>query len=111
MNASVANANAGEDNCQVVTEIYLPLEVDVQAVRKYAIEVAQVSKYVYLNKPIIVLFKQEKLGHKVMLQLKVKAYVNEIRNEFAFMSEITELLTSRFHEQDLKALQDETFNE
>jgi len=96
MNTAVANANAGEENCQVVTEIFLPLNVDINKVRSFAIETAQVSKHIYLNKPIVVLFFQENIGHKVMLKVKVKAYVNDIRNEFAFKSEVTEVLTKEF---------------
>ena len=96
MNMPVANANAGEENCQVVTEIFLPLTCDMSTIRSFAIETAQVSKYIYLNKPIVVLFFQENIGHKVMLKVKVKAYVNDIRNEFSFMSEITEVLTRKF---------------
>lgn len=96
MNMPVANANAGEENCQVVTEIFLPLTCDMSKIRSFAIESAQVSKYIYLNKPIVVLFFQENIGHKIMLKVKVKAYVNDIRNELAFMSEITEVLTRVF---------------
>ncbi len=96
MNTAVANANAGEENCQVVTEIFLPLTCDISRVRSFAMETAQVSKHIYLNKPIAVLFFQENIGHKVMLKVKIKAYVNDIRNEFAFKSEVTEVLTKEF---------------
>ncbi len=96
MNTAVANANAGEENCQVVTEVYLPLNCDIGRVRSFAIETAQVSKHIYLNKPIVVLFFQENIGYKIMLKVKVKAYVNDIRNEFAFKSEVTEVLTKEF---------------
>ncbi|MFV0483692.1 MAG: mechanosensitive ion channel domain-containing protein [Bacteroidales bacterium] len=96
MNLSVANANGGAENCQVVTEIFLPLTCDINKVRDFAIETVQVSKHIYLNKPISVLFFQENVGHKVMLKVKVKAYVNDIRNEFAFKSDITEVLTKAF---------------
>ena len=96
MNQAVSNANAGEENCQVVTEIYLPLTTDIQEVRKTAMEAAQVSRYVFLNKPIVVLFSQENVGHRVLLKVKVKAYVNDLRNEFLFQSEVTEVLTREF---------------
>lgn len=96
MNLSVANANTGAENCQVVTEIFLPLTCDIDAVKSFAIEAAQVSKHIYLNKPIVVLFFQENIGLKVMLKVKVKAYVNDIRNEFVFKSELTEILTGKF---------------
>lgn len=96
MSKAVSNSNSGEENCQVVTELFLPLSADMQRIRQTAMEAAQVSRYIFLNKPISVLFFQEKIGHKVMIKVKVKAYVNDIRNEFAFKSEITEILTNEF---------------
>ena len=96
MNQAVSNANAGEENCQVVTEIYLPLNVDLQKVRQTALEAAQVSRYVYLNKPVVVIFNQVDVGQRVLMKVKVKAYVNDTRNEFLFQSEITEVLTKEF---------------
>ena len=98
MSQAVSNANAGEENCQVVTEIFLPLNADMNRIRNSAMEAAQVSPYIFLNKPISVLFFQEKIGHKVMLKVKVKAYVNDLRNEFALKSNITETLTNEFQE-------------
>jgi small-conductance mechanosensitive channel len=96
MNQAVANANSGEENCQVVTEIYLPLNADIGRIRKTALEAAQVSRYVFLNKPIVVLFSQVDVGQRLLLKVKVKAYVNDLRNEFLFQSEITEVLTKEF---------------
>lgn len=98
MNQAVSNANSGEENCQVVTEIYLPLHADLSKVKSLALETAQTSQFIYLNKPISVLVFQEKIGHKIFLKMKVKAYVNDTRNEFAFMSDITQTLTKEFSE-------------
>jgi len=110
MNMPVANANAGEENCQVVTEIFLPLTCDINRIRSFAIETAQVSKHIYLNKPITVLFFQENIGHRVMLKVKVKAYVNDIRNEFAFKSEVTEVLTREFGDLYKELSDSDTFD-
>lgn len=96
MSQSVSNANAGEENCQVVTEVYLPLDADIGRVRQLALETAQVSQYVFINKPVVVLFSQQNVGQRVLLKVKVKAYVNDLRNEFLFQSEITEVLTREF---------------
>lgn len=96
MNQSVSNANVSEENCQVSTEIFLPLTANMEIVKQRALEAAKVSKYIFLNKPIVVLFSQESFANKVMLKVKVKAYVNDIRNEFIFKSEITQLLTKEF---------------
>lgn len=96
MSHSVANANAGEENCQVVTEVYLPLSADIGRIRKTAMETAMVSRYVFLNKPVVVLFSQENVGQRVLLKVKIKAYVNDLRNEFQFQSDVTEVLTREF---------------
>jgi small-conductance mechanosensitive channel len=90
MTKSVSNANSGEANCQVVAEIYLPSSVDLRKVREIAIEAAQVSKYVYLNKPISVIFKNELHHNRSFIKMRLKAYVLDIRYEFAFMSDLTE---------------------
>jgi len=92
MNQSVSNANSGELNCQVVAEFFLPLDIDTIFVRQLAIEAAQVSKYIYLNKPITVLFFQEIKEKRTYYKMKLKAYVMDIRYEFAFRSDLTEIL-------------------
>ena len=92
MNQSVSNSNTGEANCQVVSEIYLPITVDTKRVRQIANESAQVSKYIYLNKPIYVLFFNEVKEGRSYLKMRLKAYVVDIRYEFAFKSDMTEIV-------------------
>jgi small-conductance mechanosensitive channel len=90
MNQSISNANSGETNCQVVAEIYLPITIDTEKVRKIAIETAKVAKYIYVSKPIAVLFFNEIKHEKLCYKMRLKAYVMDIRYEFAFKSEMTE---------------------
>ena len=90
MNQSVSNSNSGEPYCQVVAEIYLPINVDTELVRQISIEAAQTSKYVYLNKPVTVLFFNEVKERRSYLKMRLKAYVLDIRFDFAFKSDMTE---------------------
>jgi len=92
MNKSLSNSNAGEANCQVVAELYLPIDIDTEKVRKIATESAQVSRYVFLNKPIVVLFFNEIKDRKSYLKMRLKAYVSDIRYEFTFKSDMTEIV-------------------
>lgn len=92
MNASVANANAGETNCQVVAEFFLPSDIDLEHTKRIAYRAAAVSRYVYLNKPIAVVIKNEVHQGRSMLKMRLKAYVLDIRYEFAFMTEMTEIV-------------------
>ena len=101
MNQSVSNANAGEPNCQVVAEIYLPITVDTEQVRKIALEAAQVSRYIFLNKPIKVLFFNEIHERRSYLKMRLKAYVMDIRDEFSFKSDMTEIVISELVKQKI----------
>ena len=106
MNQSVSNSNSGEANCQVVAEIYLPISVDTELVRKIATEAAQVSRFVYLNKPIAVLFFNEIKDRKSYLKMRLKAYVSDIRNEFAFKSNMTEIVMRELLKREIIKLED-----
>ncbi|MBE0646215.1 MAG: mechanosensitive ion channel [Bacteroidales bacterium] len=101
MTKSVSNANVGELNCQVVAEIYLPITVNTERVRQIAIESAQVSKYIYLNKPIVALFFNEVKERRSYLKMRLKAYVADIRYEFAFKSDMTELVIKALLEEKI----------
>jgi small-conductance mechanosensitive channel len=101
MNQSISNSNSSENNCQVVAELFLPQTIDTQRVREIATEVAQVSKYIYLNKPIAVVFFSELTNNKVYLKMRLKAYVMDIRYEFAFKSEMTELVLLELQKEGL----------
>jgi len=101
MNQSVSNANTGEPNCQVVAEFYLPIDIDTARVRKIAIEGAQVSRYIYLDKPIVVVFFQQMFEDRSFLKMRLKAYVMDIRFEFAFKSDMTELVIKALLEEGI----------
>ncbi|MDD3475316.1 MAG: mechanosensitive ion channel [Sulfurimonas sp.] len=92
MNTYISNSNSGELYCQVVAKIMLPIDVDTQRVRKIAIQVAQVSKYIYLNKPIVVLFSNKMNEQRAYIEMSLKAYVMDIRYEFAFKSDMSEIV-------------------
>ncbi len=106
MNQSLSNSNAGKPYCQVVAEIYLPIYVDTEKVRQIAIETAQVSKYVYLNKPITALFFNEVKERRSFLKMRLKAYVMDIRYEFAFKSDMTEIVVKELLKKKLMKPED-----
>ena len=101
VNQSVSNSNSGEFNCQVVAEFYLPLNIDVAKVKQLACEAAIVSKYIYLNKPIAVIIKNEIHEGRSILKMRLKAYVLDIRYEFLFMSEMTEIVVKELIDNKL----------
>ncbi|MBN2175809.1 MAG: mechanosensitive ion channel [Bacteroidales bacterium] len=92
MTQYVSNSNSGENNCQVVAEMFLPIDIDTERVRQIATEAAQISKYIYLNKPIVVLFFNEIHDRRLVLKMRLKAYVSNLDKEFVFKSEMTEIV-------------------
>ncbi|HQN87806.1 MAG TPA: mechanosensitive ion channel family protein, partial [Bacteroidales bacterium] len=101
MNQSISNTNSGLNNCLVSADIYLPHLIDTQRVRQIAIEVAQISKYVYLNKPIAVIFFSEKTNKEPVLKMRLNAYVMNVGYEFLFKSEMTELVLRELKNEGL----------
>ena len=85
----VANANAGQLNCQVVTDLYLPGSVDERKAKEIAFEAAVNSRYVFLEKPIQV-FVEDEFRTTFVTRVRVRAYVLDPRYEFLLRSDITE---------------------
>lgn len=50
-----------------------------------------VSKYIYLNKPVTVLFFNEMKDKRSIIKMRLKAYVSDLQNEFIFKSDMTEI--------------------
>ncbi len=111
INQSVSNANSGESDCQVVAEFFLPAHIDQNLARDIAYRAAAVSRYVYLNKPIVVLFKNEIHQGRSLLKMRLKAYVLDIRYEFPFASEMTELVIQQYLDMGLVTQKELTFLE
>lgn len=108
VNTAVSNSNSGEANCQVVAEIYLPIDVNTNKARQLAMEAARVSRYVFLNKPIQVMFVNEVKERRSYLKMRLKAYVSDIRYEFAFQSDMTEIVMDEMLKQGIISKEDLT---
>ena len=101
MNKAVSNANSGALDRQVVAEIYLPASIDIEKVKRIAYRAAISSRYVYLKKPVSVIAKNEIHEENFVLKLRVKAYVLDIRFEFPFQSDMTELILSELNRKQM----------
>lgn len=92
MNKAVSNSNSSALDCQVVAEIYLPATVNVSRVKQVAMKAVYASPFTYLNKPVDVIVLNEIHEKQFVLKLRVKAYVLDIRYEFLFKSDMTEMI-------------------
>lgn len=101
VNNAVSNSNSGELYCQVVASIYLPLNVNIAEMKEIAYKAAITSRYVYMNKPVVVSVENTIAERMFAVQLKVKAYVLDIRYEFLLKSEITELILTEINRRKI----------
>lgn len=92
MNKAVSNTNSSALDCQVVAEIYLPASIDVENVKEIAYKAVYSSSYTYLNKPVVVIVSNEIYNMNFVVKMRVKAYVVDIRYEFLFKSDMTEMI-------------------
>jgi small-conductance mechanosensitive channel len=96
MNQSISNSNSGESNAQVVSEFFLPPDIKLIQAKKIAYRAAAVSRFVFLNKPITVIIKNEVHQGRSIIRMRLKAYVLDIRYEYLFASEMTEIVLQEF---------------
>lgn len=101
VNQAVSNSNSGEFNCQVVAEFFLPAHINLERLKRIAYLAAACSKYIYLKKPISVILKNEIHEGRSLLKMRLKAYVLDLRYEFAFSSEMTELVIKQLLNESL----------
>ena len=84
----VWNANSGNPDCQVVTELFLPHDTDPVEVIQVATEAAISSPFVLLTKPVAVRL-EDRFQDGPYMVARVKAYVYDHRFERAFQTDIT----------------------
>jgi small-conductance mechanosensitive channel len=84
---SVASANTGRTAMMVVIDLFIDTENDVEAAMRILKDAVVTSKYIYISKgfPYTVLLDD----YPYYLRLRAKAYVNDLRYEFEFKSEVT----------------------
>lgn len=101
MNRAVSNTNSSALDCQVVAEIFLPATADVEKVKEIAIKAVYSSSFTFMNKPVVIIVLNEIYNMRFVMKLRVKAYVVDIRYEFLFKSDMTEMILQECNRQGL----------
>lgn len=96
------NANSGVLDCQVVTDVYLPVDTDPILAAEIGAESAYSSPYLLLTKPVVVLIL-DKFDRRPFLVVRIKAYVYDHRFEPRFQSDITIRAKNEFLRRGLLA--------
>lgn len=98
---AIASANAGAPEMMVVIDLFIDPDSDSVLAMKILKESVVTSKYVYISKkrPFTVLLKDFPFYRR----LRAKAYVNDLRYEFEFESEVTRRAWREFSRSGIQA--------
>lgn len=96
----IHNANSGVPDCQVVTDVYLPIDVDPDEALRIGREAAYSSAYRAPNRPVAVLLADE-LTHRPYTRLRIKVYVHDHRFEPHLSSDITTIVKREFRRRGM----------
>ena len=93
---SVASANAGELDMMVVVDFFIAIDADFERAKRIAYEAAVTSKYVYLEKPVVVHLSEELTSAGYATRLRVLSYVVDCRFERRLVTDLTERVKAAF---------------
>jgi small-conductance mechanosensitive channel len=98
---AVASANAGNTEMMVVIDLFVDHNSDIASAMKILKDALVTSKYVYItSKRPVTVFVKEFPFYK---RLRAKAYVNDLRYEFLFESDVTMKTLAEFAKNEIAA--------
>ncbi|ACY17946.1 MscS Mechanosensitive ion channel [Haliangium ochraceum DSM 14365] len=86
----VVSGNAGALDMQMVFDFYIAVDSDVALAKRIVYEALRTSRFVYLEKPVVVLVRDVIEANYFATRLRAKAYVLDVRYEQLFISDVTE---------------------
>jgi MscS family membrane protein len=95
LTSQVFNANSGVPDCQVVTDLFLPIDTDPELAVRIGYEAAACSPYLLARKPIVTLLSHG-FDQRPHLRLRIKAYVHDHRYEPRMQSDVTARASKEF---------------
>ncbi len=97
---SVASGNSGSSEMMATLDIYIENDSDVDLAMKILREAVVTSRYVYISptRPVVILLND----YPFYKGLKARAYVNDLRDEFVFRSDVTRRTWNEFYKRGIK---------
>ncbi len=86
----VVSGNAGALDMQIVMDFYIAPDADLGEAKRIVTEAVKTSRFVFLEKPVVVLVNDLILQGYVATRLRAKAYVLDVHYEKAFETDVTE---------------------
>jgi small-conductance mechanosensitive channel len=105
LNDVVASANAGSLHQMCVFPFWVGCNEDIQAAKRIVTEATASSRYVYVDKPIIVSVREGPVpdgAERFAVEIKIKAYVFDGRYETDFGTDVTERVKAAFRASGIR---------
>jgi small-conductance mechanosensitive channel len=103
LNEVVVSGNAGALDMMIVMDFYVAQDADIPKAKRIVTEALRTSRFVYLEKPVVVLVNDLMHQSYLCTRLRGKAYVLDVRYEKAFETDVTERVKQAFHAADVHA--------
>jgi small-conductance mechanosensitive channel len=97
---AVSSANAGTAEMMVITDLYISYHSDIDTAISIFTDAVTTSRYVYVSDTRAYTILVE--NHPFYRKLIAKAYVNDLRYEFVFKSDITKRAWDAFEKAGIK---------
>ena len=98
----VVSGNAGALDMQVDMDFFISQDSDVARAKRVVLEALRTSRFVFLEKPTVVLVKDLIHQGYLVTRLRAKAYVLDVRHEKAFETDVTERVKEAFARMKIK---------
>ncbi len=97
----VATGNAGSSEMMASFDVYIDNNADADMALKILEEAVVTSRYVFISptRPVVILLND----HPFYKSLKARAYVNDLRDEFLYRSDVIRRTWNEFHKVGIKA--------
>jgi small-conductance mechanosensitive channel len=96
-----SSGNYGALDMQVQIDFYIGVDQDIEAAEQLVYEGILTSRYVFLERPIVVIMKEVIKEEFVALHLRGKAYVLDTKYEKAFETDVTKRVLLAFRERNI----------
>lgn len=94
--------NYGALDMQVSVDFFVGLDQDIDLAERLISEGMLTSRYVFLEKPVVVIMKQVIKDDYVALQMRAKGYVLDTKYEKAFETDVTKRVLLAFREHGIQ---------
>ncbi|PIS09809.1 MAG: mechanosensitive ion channel protein [Bdellovibrio sp. CG10_big_fil_rev_8_21_14_0_10_47_8] len=84
----VSSGNSGSLDMMIEINFHLALEADLRRAQDILYETAATSRFVFLKKPITIVFTEVEFAGRQAMQVRVKCYVIDVRFEKALQTDI-----------------------